>query len=81
MIAILSLLVGLASFVCLILVLMKMYPEEGALKTILGFICGLYALIWGWQNADRLNLKPLMQIWTGLVILSIILNVLVRAGS
>jgi hypothetical protein len=80
-IAIVSILVGFGSFVCLILVLTKMYPEEGALKTILGLICGLYALIWGWQNADRLNIKPLMQIWTGLVILSVILNVLVRTGG
>jgi hypothetical protein len=81
MIGILALVVGLLAFICQILVLMKMLPEEGVLKTILGFICGLYALIWGWQNADRLNIKKLMQIWTALIVIGLVLNALVRASA
>ena len=81
MIGILAIIVTIAGFICQILVLMKMLPEEGVLKTILGFICGLYALIWGWQNADRLNIKKLMQIWTALIVVGLVLNVLARASS
>ena len=81
MIGLLAVVVGLAAFVCQILVLAKMLPEEGALKTILGFICGLYALIWGWQNADRLNIKKLMQMWTVLLVVGLILNALARVSS
>ena len=81
MIGILAVVVGLAAFICQIFVLTKMLPEEGVLKTILGFICGLYALIWGWQNADRLNIKKLMQVWTVLLVVWLVLNALARASS
>jgi hypothetical protein len=81
MIGILAIVAAIAGFICQILVLTKMLPEEGILKTILGLICGLYALIWGWQNADRLGIKKLMQIWTGLIIVGLVLNVLARASS
>ena len=81
MIGLFAVVVALAAFVCQILVLAKMLPEEGILKTILGLICGLYALIWGWQNADRLNIKKLMQIWTALIVVGLVLNILVRASS
>ncbi len=81
MIGLLAIVVALAGFVCQILVLIKMLPEEGVLKTILGFICGLYALIWGWQNADRLGIKKLMQLWTALIVIGLVLNVLARASS
>ena len=65
--------IGLAVFVCNILVLMKMYPEEGILKTIFGFFCGIYAIIWGWQNADRLGIKNLVLVYTVLSVLYLVL--------
>lgn len=82
MVAILYL-VGLLNLGCLIYVLVKMYPKEGLLKTILGFICGLYAFIWGWQNVKNYdaNFKNIMYVWTGLILLSIILNTMMRAQS
>jgi hypothetical protein len=64
-------LTGLGSLVCLILVVVKMYQNEGALKAILGFICGIYAFIWGWINAGRLGLKNLMIAWTVLILIAI----------
>lgn len=65
---------SLVSLVCLILVLVKMYPLEGVGKTILGFICALYAFIWGWQNQAKLGIKNIMMIWTGAIVVSIIGN-------
>jgi hypothetical protein len=73
---ILSLLASLGSLVCLIMVVIKMYQKEGALKAILGFICGIYAFIWGWINAGALGIKNLMIAWTVLILLSIALGVM-----
>jgi hypothetical protein len=66
---------GLVSLVCWIMVLIKMFPAEGALKGILAIICGLYAFVWGWMNATRFNLKTIMLIWTVAILISVIANV------
>ena len=63
---------GLGSLICWILVLMKMFPAEGALKGVLAIICGLYAFIWGWINAARFNLRNIMLAWTVCIVLSVI---------
>jgi hypothetical protein len=73
--SILIMLVALADVVVAIMVLVKLFQNEGALKGILGLICGLYTFIWGWMNANRLGIKNLMIIWTLLIILLIILQV------
>jgi hypothetical protein len=73
---ILSILTSLGSLVCLVMVVIKMYQQEGALKAILGFICGIYAFIWGWMNATRLGLKNLMIAWTVLILLGIVAAVM-----
>ena len=59
---------GIASIICLILVLIKLFPAEGPVKGVLGIICGLYTFIWGWQNVNRFNLRQIMQIWTVAII-------------
>jgi hypothetical protein len=71
--SILVLLVLLAAIVVQILVVVKMFQNAGALHGILGLICGLYAFIWGWMNANKLGIKNLMLIWTALLILYLIL--------
>ena len=73
---ILIMLLGLVNLILAIIVLIKLFQNEGALKGILGLICGLYTFIWGWMNANRLNIKNLMIIWTLVLIVLIILNVL-----
>lgn len=78
--AMLAMLCGLGNLVCLVLVLLKLFPAEGALKGILGIICGLYTFIWGWMNAGKHNLKNIMLIWTVLFVLSIVLNVVAGAS-
>jgi hypothetical protein len=74
LIGIVALCVGLGSLICFIIVLIKLFQNEGALKGILGLICGLYTFIWGWMNSTRLNLRNIMMIWTLLIIIQIVLN-------
>jgi hypothetical protein len=69
-------LANLGCLVCLVLVVIKMYQNEGALKAILGFICAIYGFIWGWINAGRLGLKNVMIAWTVLIIAAIVLGVM-----
>ncbi|MBS1786834.1 MAG: hypothetical protein JST85_03890 [Acidobacteria bacterium] len=78
--ALFTLLVGLLSIgsvVCWIMVLIKMFQAEGPLHGILGIICGIYALIWGWMHADEHNLRKIVQIWTACVVLSLLLNFMI----
>jgi hypothetical protein len=79
LLGLLAIVVGIGSLVCFIMVLIKLFQNEGALKGILGLICSLYTFIWGWMNADKLNIKQLMMIWTGLILGSIVLNVAASA--
>ncbi len=73
--SILSMIIGLGSLVCFIMVLIKLFQEKGVLHGILGLICSLYTFIWGWINASRLGIYTIMLIWSGLIVLSIIFNV------
>ena len=79
--SILSFVGGIGSLICLIMVLIKMFPAEGALKGILGIICSLYAFIWGWINASRFNLKNVMMAWTACIVLAIIGGAIQGAGA
>jgi len=63
----------IASLICWIMVLIKMF-SEGALKGILGIICGLYAFIWGWMNAGKYNLRNIMLVWTLAILVSVAMN-------
>ena len=74
--SLLAMVCGIASIICLILVLIKLFPAEGPVKGVLGIICGIYTFIWGWQNVNRFNLRQIMQIWTVAIIGGIVLNVL-----
>ncbi|MCA1619605.1 MAG: hypothetical protein LC795_09920 [Acidobacteria bacterium] len=65
--------VFVAMIVAQIMVVIKMFQNAGVVHGILGLICGLYAYIWGWMNASKLNIRNLMIIWTVLIILFAIL--------
>jgi hypothetical protein len=59
------------------MVLIKQFQDGGVLHGIIGIVtCGIWTFIWGWMNASRLNIKNIMMIWTGLIVICIILNVL-----
>ena len=72
--AALGMVLSLGCLICLVIVLIKLFQNEGVLKGILGLICGLYTFIWGWMNATKLNIKNIMIIWTILLILTIVIN-------
>ena len=76
MLGILALLALIGCVICWILVLIKIFQNDGALKGILGLICSLFAFIWGWMNAGRLNIKNIMLAWTVLLIVYAILAAL-----
>jgi hypothetical protein len=65
------------AFIAGVMVLIKLFQTEGVGKGILGLICMLYTYIWGWQNIkkEELQLKTWMYVWTGAIILGIILNI------
>lgn len=76
MLQILNMVASVGCLVCFIIVLVRLFQENGVLHGILGLICGLYTFIWGWINASRLNIRNIMMIWTLLIVISIILSVL-----
>lgn len=47
-----------------LVVLIKLFKNEGALKGILGFFCGIYTFIWGWMKHKQLGMTKLMATWT-----------------
>lgn len=75
MLGILGMVVGLVSLVCFIMVLIKQFQIAGALHGIIGIVtCGIWTLIWGWMNADKVG-KNIMLIWTAAILVSIVLNI------
>ena len=77
MLGILAMAAGLVSFVCFIIVLIKQFQNAGVVHGIIGIVtCGIWTFIWGWMNAGKLNIKNIMMIWTVLLVISIILNVM-----
>ena len=75
-----SILIGLGSLVCAIIVLIKLFQTKGILHGILGLLCGLYTFIWGWMNADRLGIRPIMILWSILIILGFVFGAWSRPG-
>ncbi len=83
LLGIVSLVASIVSVVCLVLVLLKLFPDKGVGWGIFGIFCGIYTFIWGWQNKDQYNLQQIMLIWTGAIVANIVLRVAVMtmAGS
>lgn len=78
---IISLLASIASIVCWILVLTKLFPTKGILWGIFGVLCGIYAFIWGWQNVERFDFKKIMMIWSVSIVINIISNTISTSMS
>jgi len=79
----LSWLGGAIAWLTGIVVLIKLFQKEGILKGILGLICMIYTYIWGWTkiNDAELNMKTLMYVWTGAIVLGVILSFIGSSGS
>ena len=80
----LSGLLSLVNLASLIVFLIQLYKAKGAGHAVAGFCCGLYTLIWGWQNADApdaanppmvLKYKQWIMLWTGAILGNIVLNI------
>ena len=70
------------SIVFFIIVLVKLFKNEGALKGILGLIFGIYAFIWGWIKHKELALTKVMVLWSVFTVASIVLApVIVASGT
>ena len=77
MLGILALIASLGYLICLIIVLIKQFQNGGVVHGIIGIVtCGLWTFIWGWLNSGKLNLRNIMMIWTLVLIVCIILNVM-----
>jgi len=74
-------LISIGTFVCFIIVLIKLFQIQGVLHGILGIICGLYTFIWGWIKSAELNIRNIMLIWTGLIVVNTILAFMVSAAQ
>lgn len=68
---------GIVSLVCWVMTLITMAQDKeagGIGHAVGGFFCGLYALIWGWQNRVKHNRETVMQVWGGAVVAGMVLN-------
>lgn len=81
LLALLSVAASIGSIVCLIMVLIKLFQDKGVGWGIFGIFCGIYTFIWGWQNVSRHNLNPVMLIWTGCIVLSVLVRIIVMVTS
>ncbi len=74
---------SILAWVAGIVVLVKLFQKEGFFKGLLGFICMIYTYIWGWMHVKdgSLNLKTWMWIWTGAIVVGIILNFVAQASA
>ena len=72
-----GMLLGLASLIPFIMVLIKQFQTAGAVHGIIGIItCGIWTFIWGWMNANNLGIKNIMMIWTLLIVVGIAINLI-----
>jgi hypothetical protein len=77
LIGILAMLAALGCLVIFVMVLIKQFQTAGPVHGIIGIVtCAIWTFIWGWMNATKLNIKNLMLIWTGLIVLYIILYII-----
>ena len=77
----LAALLSIGSLILFIIVLVKLFKTEGVLKGILGIICGIYPFIWGWIKHKQLKLTKIMAIWTGIMIVSILVQTFFAASA
>ena len=71
-------LVGLANLVLFIIVLVKLFQNEGVGKGILGLICSIYTFIWGWMKHKELDLTKLMIAWSATIVIQMVLGTILQ---
>jgi len=81
LISLLSIVLSIGSIVCFVIVLIKLFSSEGIWMGLLGLICGLYALYWGYKNREKHNLQNVVTIWAILIALSVLINLFYAFAS
>jgi len=83
-----SVVCGVGSLVCFIMVLIKMFQNNqtglGIACIVLVFVCGIGALIafiYGWMKSAEWDIKNVMLAWTGCIVVGILVNILVIATA
>ncbi len=66
-------LINILCLVFFIIVLVKLFKNEGALKGILGLFCSIYTFIWGWMKHKQLGMTKIMATWSILTVLGIVM--------
>jgi len=74
-------LLGLANLVLFIMVLVKLFQNEGVGKGILGIICSIYTFIWGWMKHKELGITKIMTAWTILIVVNLALSAIVQSQT
>ncbi len=67
---------AIINIVCLVfffVILVKLFKNEGALKGILGFFCGIYTFIWGWMKHKQLGMTKIMTTWSILIVVGMVM--------
>jgi hypothetical protein len=78
-----SLVLGIGSLVCFIMVLVKMFQNNettmGIICIVTTLLCGLGVLITfilGWVNVGKWKIQQIMMIWTGCIVAGIVLRII-----
>ena len=79
--SLLTIVLSIGSIVCFVIVLIKLFSSEGIWMGLLGLICGLYALYWGYKNREKHNLQNVVTIWAILIALSVLINIFYTYAS
>ena len=75
------LIINILCFVFFIIVLVKLFKNEGALKGILGFFCSIYTFIWGWMKHKQLGMTKIMATWSILTVVGMVMIPVMGVGS
>ncbi len=78
---ILSMLLLIVSIGCWIFTIVRAFQSGDAIIGILSIFCALVAFVMGWVNADKWNHRQVMMVWTGVVVVQIILSFVGGAGG
>ena len=73
--------INIMCFVFFIMVLVKLFKNEGALKGILGFFCSIYTFIWGWMRHKQLGMTKLMATWSILTVVGMVMVPVMGAST
>lgn len=74
----LAVVAGLASLVCWIMVLIKIFQDGKIGLGVLGIICPLFAFIYGWVRVSDFGMQTIMLVWSVAIAVGIGNNILFR---